>query len=133
MYNAKHVIAILSLLCATFLMVTTSILPHHHHDDGSICLVWNSDNDKGEAHDHSHNGCDDDCAMNIDIVQDASQPGHASKVWLIPSLTAILAWDNTQLPDPDVKRITTLFYYLLPCDAGIVGSPCGLRAPPVKA
>ncbi len=133
MYNTKHMIAIISMLCATLLMLTTSMLPHHHHDDGSICIIWNADNDNNEGHNHSHNGCDDDCAMNIDIVQDASQPGHASKVWFIPSMTAILAWDNALLPDPEVTCVTTLFYYLLPCDTGIVGSLCGLRAPPAVA
>ena len=133
MSNTKRLIAVIAMMCAAMLMVTTSMLPHHHHDGGAICLSldWHSDNEA--EHNHSHNACTDDCAMNVEIIQDASQPGHAMKVWFIPSLTAILSWDNTLLPDPDEKRITQLFYYILPCDAGIVGSPCGLRAPPAVA
>lgn len=133
MYNIKHSIAIITMMCATLLMVATSMLPHHHHDDGSICIAMNVSDDNEDGHNHSHNGCNDDCAMNIDVIQDASQPGHASKAWLIPSFTAILSWNNTLLPDPEEKRITHLYYYILPYNTGFVGSPCGLRAPPTMA
>lgn len=121
------------MMCAALLMVTTSMLPHHHHDDGNICLVLDWNNDTEQTHNHSHNSCDNDCAMNIENIQDASQPGHAIKVWYIPSITAILAWDNSLLPEPDEKRISQQFHYILPYDAGIVCLPCGLRAPPAMA
>lgn len=120
-------------MLATTLLFATSIIPHHHHDDGSICISLEMDRDLSNEHNHSHNGCDNDCAMNIDVVQDANQPGHASKAWLLPILSAVILWDNTLIPSPEESNHKTNFIYIEHATPGIVCHSCGLRAPPAMA
>lgn len=133
MNNTKRLIAIVAMICATFLMVATSALPHHHHDDGAICLTLDWCQDDAAEHSHSHNSCDDDCAMNIDLLQDASQIGHASKVGLIPQLVAILTWDNLLFTEPEVPVNNMTFFFIERLYHGIVVEQRGLRAPPSVA
>lgn len=130
MHNIQRLISVIMLFFATFAMVASSALPHHHHDDGSICITLEKESTDDGEHNHAHNGCDDDCAMNIDLVQDASQLGHASKAGFFPTLVAVLSWDYSLLPEPQEHRTSASFIYIEHAYAGIVGSTYGLRAPP---
>lgn len=133
MYKTKRLISAIALVIATFLMVATAALPHHHHDDGMICLHLDMGHDDEAAHDHGHNGCNEDCAMNVDLIQDASQIGHASKAGLIPVITAIITWDNALLPIPnECDNISPTIYIEHPYKC-IVSTLHGLRAPPSLA
>lgn len=133
MHNIQRLVSIIMLLVATFSMVASSALPHHHHDDGSICIAIGNNNSNSDAESHSSEGCSDDCAMNVDLLQDASQLGHASKAGFIPTLVAILSWDNTLLPEPQEQSLTTHFIYVKHAYKSIVCSLNGLRAPPYAA
>lgn len=133
MYKMKRLISIVAMMCAAFLMVATSALPHHHHDDGNICLILDIGKSSNDNHEHGHNGCDDDCAMNINLVQDASQIGHASKAGLIPQLSAILDWNISIVPEPEISSAPLIYLYIEHAYHGIVGTSCGLRAPPSEA
>lgn len=134
MHNIQRLISVIMLFFAAFSMVASSALPHHHHDDGSICIAIGSESDAAETENHSSGeGCSDDCAMNIDLLQDASQLGHASKVGFIPTLVVTLSWDYALLPEPQESNHTTSFIYIERGCNGIVCSPCGLRAPPYMA
>lgn len=126
-------ISIVMLLAAVLMLLGTSVLPHHHHDDGSICITLNNDNAQGEerAHNHSHNGCDTDCAMKVNVAPDASQLGHASKVYLMTQPMAIISQENTLVPSPEECNITTHFFYLQRHYHYIACPHYGLRAPPV--
>lgn len=122
------------LFFAAFSMVASAALPHHHHDDGSICIALGDESNATDSEGHSSSeGCSDDCAMNINLLQDASQLGHASKAGFIPTLVAILSWDYALLPEPQESSSTTSFIYVERGSNGIVCLPCGLRAPPYVA
>lgn len=133
MHNIQRFISVIAMFFATFAMVASSALPHHHHDDGSICITLDNSLNDTEEHQHSHNGCDDDCAMNVNLIQDASQLGHASKSGFIPMLVATLSWDYSLLPKPEEKYARNPFIYIehaFKCDIYL---PCGMRAPPMTA
>ena len=133
MHNARRLISVIMMFFAAFAMVASSALPHHHHDDGSICIILEKESTDEGAHSHGHNSCDDDCAMNIDLLQDASQLGHASNAGFIPTLVAILSWDNSQHPEPQEFKTSTSFIYIERAINDIVCSTYGLRAPPFVA
>lgn len=133
MHNIQRLVSIIMLLLATFSMVASSALPHHHHDDGSICIPLENDATHADGEGHSSEGCSDDCAMNVDLLQDASQLGHASKIGFIPTLVAIISWDNSLLPEPQEQRATTHPIYIRHAYESIVCSLYGLRAPPYVA
>ena len=118
---------------ATLLIVTTSIVPHHHCDDGGICLIMDISNDKESEHNHGNNNCEDNCAMNIDLMPEASQIGHASKSGFIPQLIAIVSVYCSALPKPIEQPATSSFVYIIHAYHDIIGSSCGLRAPPMAA
>lgn len=130
MHNLKHVISVCFLMLSALFIVTTSIIPHHHCDDGSICLILDMHNDE---HHHNSSGCDDNCAMNVELIQDATQIGHASKAGFIPQLIAILPSQGSLLPEPIEQSTTLSFVFILYAYHDIIGSSCGLRAPPTMA
>ena len=132
-YNMKRILSICMLMLATLLTVASSVVPHHHNEDGDICIIMDMCNDKDTNHGHASSDCEDDCAMNIDLMQDASQIGHASKTGLIPQLIAILASNASLLPEPIEQSTTCLFVYILHTYHDYIGLSCGMRAPPAVA
>ena len=132
-YKMKRILSICMLMLATLFTVASSVVPHHHNEDGGICIIFDLCNDDNAEHSHSHSNCDDDCAMNIDLIQDASQIGHASKAGLIPQFTAILASNASLLPEPIEQSTTFPFVYILHAYHGYIGLSCGMRAPPAVA
>lgn len=130
MYKAKRYIAIVVMMCATLLMVATSTLRHHHHDDGAICLILDWGHDNESEHNHPHNSCNDDCAMNVELQQDASQIGYASKAGLTPQLIAVIGGDNSLVPNPTLSESRLIFFYIEHRYYGIVVEQHMLRAPP---
>ncbi|MBR2378814.1 MAG: hypothetical protein IKA91_05195 [Bacteroidaceae bacterium] len=133
MYNLKHILSIGLLMFATFMIVASSVMPHHHTEDGGICLILDFCNDNNAEHNHGCSDCDSDCAMNIDLMQDASKIGHASKAGLIPQLIAILSTGSSILPDPIELSTTFSFFYVTHAYQDYISLSCGLRAPPVVA
>ena len=121
------------LMLATLLAVASSIVPHHHSEDGGICIILDLCDGNDTEHSHGHNDCESDCAMNIDLMRDASQVGHASKASLIPQLIAILASNASLLPEPIEELSTFRFVYIPQPYHDYIGLSCGMRAPPVVA
>lgn len=132
-YNMKRILSICILMLATLLTVASSVVHHHHNEDGGICIILDLCNDNDTEHSHSHSDCEDDCAMNIDLMQDASQIGHASKAGLIPQLIAILASNASLLPEPVEQSTTFQFVYIQHAYHDYIGLSCGMRAPPAVA
>ena len=131
MHKPKHYIAVISLICACFLMLTTTVLPHHHHDDGHICLVFGNVSDIDSGHTDDTSGCDDDCLMKLGAVQDASLIGHSLKIALHPVVWIAVLWDAAAVPDIEEHKVCSPFVYIEhPCKC-IVCTLCGLRAPPM--
>ena len=133
MYNLKHILSIGLLMFATFMIVASSVIPHHHTEDGGICLILDFCNDNNAEHNHGCSDCDSDCAMNIDLMQDASKIGLASKAGFIPQLIAILSTGSSILPDPIELSTTFSFIYITHAYHDYVGLSCGMRAPPAVA
>ncbi len=131
---SRRYIAIISMLCACFLMIATNVMPHHHHDDGRICIVLGNDHDEDDAaaEEHEHEGCKGDCMMKLDAAQDVSQPGHGFKIGLLPAFVAVL-WDLPRLLEPNESELFISFVYKELFWPSIVGESFGLRAPPYKA
>lgn len=121
------------LMFATLMIVASSVVPHHHNEDGGICLILDMCNDNTDGHNHACSDCDSDCAMNIDLMQDASQIGHASKAGFIPQLIAILSANCSLLPEPVELSTTFSFIYIAHAYHDYIGLSCGLRAPPAVA
>ena len=133
MYNLKQILSIVFLMFATLMIVASSVVPHHHTEDGGICLILDLCNDDNAGHNHACSDCDSDCAMSIDLMQDASQIGHASKAGFIPQLIAILSTNSSILPEPVELTTTFSFVYITHAYHDYVGMSCGLRAPPAVA
>ncbi len=133
MYNLKRILSISLMLFATFMIVASSVLPHHHTEDGGICLILDLCNDNNAEHNHGCSDCDGDCAMNINLIQDTSQIGHASKAGLIPQLIAILSTGCSILPEPIELSTTFSFVYITHAYQDYIGLSCGMRAPPAVA
>ena len=133
MYNLKQILSIGLLMFATLMIVASSVVPHHHNEDGGICLILDLCNDDNAGHNHACSDCDSDCAMSIDLMQDASQIGYASKVGFIPQLIAILSTYSSILPEPIKLSISFPFFYITHAYQDYIGLSCGLRAPPAVA
>ena len=133
MYKLKEILSVALLIFATLMIVASSVVPHHHNEDGGICLILDWCNDNAAGHNHGSSDCDGDCAMNIDLIQDASQIGHASKAGFIPQLIAILSTYSSILPEPIELSISFPFIYITHAYQDYIGLSCGLRAPPAVA
>ena len=129
----KRCVAVISLLCACFLMVATTVVPHHHHDDGRICIELGlaHGDEETDSDTHAHSCCDKDCLIKLGAVQDASQIGHSAKAGLFPVMMAAVLWDTPLLPLPEEHNVTSTFIYIEHNWGCIVDHVCGMRAPPM--
>lgn len=131
MHLSKRHIAFLSLLCACFLMLATTVLPHHHHDDGRICFALVDISHAAQEHSGDASACHDGCLMKLGVAKDVSLSDFGSK-------GALFAWvavlpDLVSVPDAGVRKVASPYIYIeSPCKC-IVCTLCGLRAPPLWA